>query len=83
MILKALNLLFRILIQIFLSIYMILSTGVYLESLGNLFGFGDIKLGIFSIPLTIFCVVGIMNAFNMMDGINGLCSEYLVKKEFF
>ncbi len=65
---------FRILIQSFLSIYMIFSTGVYLESLGNLFGFGVINLGIFSIPITIFCVVGIMNAFNMMDGINGLCS---------
>ena len=25
-------------------------------------------------PITVFCVVGIMNAFNMMDGINGLCS---------
>ncbi len=71
---KGINPIFRILIQISLSIYLILSTGVYLESLGNLLGFGDLKLGIFSIPFTIFCVVGIMNAFNMMDGINGLCS---------
>ena len=71
---KGINPFFRILIQISLSIYLILTTGVYLESLGNLLGFGDLKLGIFSIPFTIFCVVGIMNAFNMMDGINGLCS---------
>ncbi len=71
---KGINPFFRILIQISLSIYLILTTGIYLESLGDLFGFGDIKLGIFSIPFTIFCVVGIMNAFNMMDGINGLCS---------
>jgi UDP-GlcNAc:undecaprenyl-phosphate GlcNAc-1-phosphate transferase len=27
-----------------------------------------------SIPVTVFCVVGVMNAFNMIDGINGLCS---------
>jgi len=53
---------------------MIFSTGVYLESLGDLFGFGNVELGFFSIPITIFCVVGIMNAFNMIDGINGLCS---------
>jgi UDP-GlcNAc:undecaprenyl-phosphate GlcNAc-1-phosphate transferase len=39
-----------------------------------LFGFGEIQLGILSIPFTIFCVVGIMNAFNMIDGINGLCA---------
>ena len=65
---------FRILIQSSLSIYMIFSTGIYLETLGNLFGFGDINLGMFGIPFTIFCVVGVMNAFNMMDGINGLSS---------
>ena len=71
---KELKPLFRIIIQVVLAIYMIESTGIYLETLGNLFGIGDINLGIFSKPITIFCVVGIMNAFNMMDGINGLCS---------
>lgn len=72
--LKNLRPFYRILIQCILTIYMILSTGVYLESFGNLFGFGEISFGIFSIPITVFCVVGIMNAFNMIDGINGLCS---------
>ena len=72
--LKGLNPILRLLIQSVLTIYMIITTGVYLESLGNLFGFGNINLGILNIPITIFCVVGIMNAFNMMDGINGLCS---------
>ena len=67
----------RIIIQCLLTIYMIFTTdGIYLESLGDLFGFGEIKLGIFSIPFTVFCVVGIMNAFNMIDGINGLCSGF-------
>ena len=65
---------YRILIQCFVTIYIIFSTDVYIESLGNLFGFGDVDLGIFSIPFTVFCVVGIMNAFNMIDGINGLCA---------
>ena len=72
--LKSLKPRFRILIQCLLAIYMIFSTNIYLVSLGDLFGFGEIELGIFSIPVTIFCVVGIMNAFNMMDGINGLCA---------
>ncbi len=72
--LKELKPIFRFLIQSLLSIYMIMSTGVYLESLGDLFGFGFINLGIFGIPFTVFCIVGIMNAFNMLDGINGLCS---------
>ncbi len=71
---KGMRPLFRLLIQIILSLYVIFSTDIYLSNLGNLFGFGEIQLGILSIPFTIFCVVGIMNAFNMIDGINGLCA---------
>ena len=64
----------RILFQSALSLFMILATDVYIINLGNILGFGDIYLGAFGIPFTIFCVVGIMNAFNMIDGINGLCA---------
>jgi UDP-GlcNAc:undecaprenyl-phosphate GlcNAc-1-phosphate transferase len=71
---KALRPLYRFIIQITLSLYVIFSTDIYLANLGNLFGFGEIQLGILGIPFTIFCVVGIMNAFNMIDGINGLCA---------
>lgn len=63
----------RLLIQASISFYVIHTTGIQLESFGNLLGFGDINLGILSMPVTIFCVVGIMNAFNMIDGVNGLC----------
>ena len=71
---KGLKAIYRLLIQASVSFYVIFSTGIQLESFGNLLGFGDINLGILSIPFTIFCVVGIMNAFNMIDGINGLCA---------
>ena len=64
----------RIIIQSLLSIYMIINSGIHLESLGDLFGYGEVNLGIFGIPFTIFCIVGVMNAFNMLDGINGLCA---------
>ena len=71
---KPLRPLYRLFIQTILSLYVIFSTEIYLSNLGNLFGYGEIYLGIFGIPFTIFCVVGIMNAFNMIDGINGLCA---------
>jgi UDP-GlcNAc:undecaprenyl-phosphate GlcNAc-1-phosphate transferase len=71
---KNLRPLHRLIIQVMLSLYVIFSTDVYLSNLGNLFGFDEIQLGILSMPFTIFCVVGIMNAFNMIDGINGLCA---------
>ncbi len=66
----------RMFFQAILCLYIIKSTGVELESLGDLFGNGEIRLGYFSTPITIFAVVGVMNAFNMLDGINGLCSGF-------
>jgi UDP-GlcNAc:undecaprenyl-phosphate GlcNAc-1-phosphate transferase len=36
----------------------------------------DMQLGVWGIPFTIFAVVGIVNAFNMIDGINGLCAGF-------
>ena len=71
---KGLKPLVRILIQILLNLFMIIKTDVKLVSFGDLFGLGEISLGFLIIPITIFCVVGIMNAFNMIDGINGLCA---------
>ena len=72
--LKGLRPLTRLFLQVMLSLYIVFTTNISITSLGNLFGFGEISLGIFSIPFTIFCVVGVMNAFNMIDGINGLCA---------
>ena len=65
---------YRLIAQALCAYFIINTTGVYLESFGNLLGFGEMHLGSFGIPITIFCVVGIMNAFNMIDGINGLCA---------
>uniref|UniRef100_A0A831XFT2 Undecaprenyl/decaprenyl-phosphate alpha-N-acetylglucosaminyl 1-phosphate transferase n=1 Tax=Geobacter metallireducens TaxID=28232 RepID=A0A831XFT2_GEOME len=48
--------------------------GIWLESLGNLFGFGEISLGWFSKPFTVFAVVGMMNAINLIDGLDGLAA---------
>ena len=67
--------LIRLIFQFFISGLMIAMSGEYIVDLGNLLGTGDINLGIFSIPFTIFCVVGIMNAFNMIDGLNGICAS--------
>ena len=71
---KGLKAYLRLGIQSALTLFMIFSTDTYISNLGNILGFGDLELGLFSIPFTVFCVVGIMNAFNMIDGINGLCS---------
>ena len=54
---------------------LIFFSDVYIQNLGNIFGFGEILLGFWGIPFTIFCVVGMINAFNMIDGLNGLCAS--------
>jgi len=56
----------------------ILFTDVYLKDLGNLFGQGTVHLNQFGIPFTIFAVVGICNAFNMLDGKDGLVGSVAV-----
>jgi len=48
--------------------------GVYVLQLGDLFGLGggNLVLGGFAIPFTVICVLGLINAMNMTDGIDGL-----------
>jgi UDP-GlcNAc:undecaprenyl-phosphate GlcNAc-1-phosphate transferase len=53
---------------------LILATDIYIVLLPDLLYLGAIDLGIFGIPFTVFCCAGIMNAFNMIDGLDGLCS---------
>tara|TARA_E500000331_G_scaffold357739_1_gene420676 strand:- start:8853 stop:9896 length:1044 start_codon:yes stop_codon:yes gene_type:complete len=64
----------RLIIQIIASWGVIFFTDLYVSDFGNLLGMGNIDIGIIGIPLTIFMVVGVCNAFNMLDGMDGLVS---------
>ena len=59
-------------IQIVASCLMIFGAGVELTTVGDILGFRPVGLWIFSIPLTVFAVVGVVNSINMMDGLDGL-----------
>ncbi len=66
----------RILLQSLSVLGLILVSDVYISSLGNLISSSEILLGPhIGIPFTVFCIVGMMNAFNMIDGLNGLCAS--------
>lgn len=43
-----------------------------LASLGDLLGFGHIAMGVWAVPFTVFAVVGVANALNLSDGMDGL-----------
>ncbi len=62
----------RFLSQATATILMVYLGEVSLTNLGDLFGWGPVELDSWSVPFTIFCVVGMMNAINMLDGIDGL-----------
>ena len=61
--------------QIFATLVMCFWGNVYLVDMGHLRLDGSVTLlGLLSIPLTVFCVVGVVNAVNMVDGLDGLSS---------
>ncbi|HVK50446.1 MAG TPA: UDP-N-acetylglucosamine 2-epimerase [Pseudoxanthomonas sp.] len=53
----------------------ILSTGYFVDNFGGLLPADHFRIGIIGIPLTIFAVIGLINAFNMLDGIDGLAAS--------
>jgi UDP-GlcNAc:undecaprenyl-phosphate/decaprenyl-phosphate GlcNAc-1-phosphate transferase len=65
---------FRIFFQFAIAYLFIILSGESLLQIGNLLGDGAIFLGAFSTAFTIFCIVGLMNAFNLVDGLNGICA---------
>jgi UDP-GlcNAc:undecaprenyl-phosphate GlcNAc-1-phosphate transferase len=62
-------------IQIIASCVMMFGAGIQLHSVGDLFGWHPIGLWMFTIPMTVFAVVGVVNSINMMDGIDGLAGS--------
>ena len=70
----------RFLSQAVACLILITQSGLYIDNLGNLFGLGFIELNpALGVLFTIFCVIGILNAFNWIDGFNGgLTSQFLV-----
>jgi UDP-GlcNAc:undecaprenyl-phosphate GlcNAc-1-phosphate transferase len=62
----------RLLCQFGVAAIMALAAQNYITSLGDISGFGDFQFGLSGYFFTLICVVGVINAFNMIDGIDGL-----------
>lgn len=62
----------RFLVQGLLSIAMLHFSNITLHTFGDLLGFGTIHLGWFGYVIAVFGVTAVINAFNMVDGIDGL-----------
>lgn len=62
----------RFVAQAIAALLMIALTKVAIVDLGDLFGNGAVRLDEWSVPFTLFCMVGVINSINMLDGIDGL-----------
>ena len=68
----------RFLSQAVATLLIIYFGDVALTDLGDLCGWGPVRLHGWSIPFTIFCAVGMMNAINMLDGVDGLAGGVVI-----
>jgi UDP-GlcNAc:undecaprenyl-phosphate GlcNAc-1-phosphate transferase len=62
----------RLLAHIAAATTLVLATGYTVTNLGDLFGIGDIRLGLLGWPFTVVAAIALINAFNMLDGMDGL-----------
>lgn len=63
---------FRLLVQSLVAVFMCAGSGMYIHSLGDIFGLGVVDLGVVGYAVTVLAVIAAINAFNMIDGIDGL-----------
>jgi len=62
----------RFLTQITAALLMVLNGDVILSDMGMIAGGEKLELGMMAVPLTVFATVGVINAMNMSDGMDGL-----------
>ena len=63
----------RLVLEMLLILAMIYSTGMCIDTFRGMWGIGDFSWWL-AVPLTVFACIGIVNAINMIDGVNGLSS---------
>lgn len=67
----------RFLIEIIVVLLLIFVGGYCIDDFQGLWGIGPIA-GWIAVPLTVFAAVGIINAINLIDGVNGLSSGFCI-----
>lgn len=69
--------LFRLFMEVLILMLLIYGGSGYIDDFHGLWGIYSIPDWI-AVPLTIFACAGIINAINLIDGVNGLCSGYCI-----
>jgi UDP-GlcNAc:undecaprenyl-phosphate GlcNAc-1-phosphate transferase len=64
----------RLIAQGTAALILCLGAGLVVRDVGNLLFFGEIRLGVFALPFTVLVTISVINAFNMLDGMDGLAA---------
>ena len=67
----------RFIVEIILVLFLIFTTGYQINDFHGLWNMQEIPL-YFSVPLTVVASVGIINAINLIDGVDGYSSGYSI-----
>jgi len=65
----------RLAAQVCAALVMMLGGGLYLRDIGDPFGTGLLGLGFLAIPISVLITLTVINAFNFVDGIDGLAAS--------
>lgn len=68
-----LGVIFRLLTQLVCCL-IVIGSGLVINNIGNYMFLPNIEISFFSVLFTVFCVIGLTNSFNFIDGNDGLCS---------
>ncbi|WNO07866.1 undecaprenyl/decaprenyl-phosphate alpha-N-acetylglucosaminyl 1-phosphate transferase [Teredinibacter sp. KSP-S5-2] len=63
---------YRLVAQLLISCIFVYGLEIHIKSLGAIFEWGEIQLGILGYPVAVLSLMGVSNAMNMMDGVDGL-----------
>ena len=64
---------FRLITQLICCL-IVIGSGLEIKNIGNYVFLQNIEMGIISVLFTVFCVIGLTNSFNFIDGVDGLSS---------
>ena len=70
---RPMSVFFRVFAEVAVALFIIEGLELRANNLGDLFGTGDVMLrGWVAYPFTVVCIFGIINAYNMLDGMDGV-----------
>ncbi len=58
--------------EIFAALIFLVGSGISLNSFGQLLNAEELTTGRYALAVSVFCIIGVINAFNMADGLDGL-----------